>query len=579
MSAELRRARSRQMVIFLLGCGGMVILLGRLYYWQVWLSGPLTLLANSEHIQNQILSAPRGLIYDAEGHLLATNVVRDDVYITPLQFSSDFADNYPAELSTEVHALHQVLPSVSEDQLNQDFGLSLQAVRVAQQINPGQSQRLRDLHLPDTFLEPQTWRIYPGGDLASQIIGYTQGDKGIYGIEAKYNTILAGKAGSFTAETDLSGNPLTVGVSSKQDPVKGTDLTLTVDSFMQYFVQSALQNAVIQLEATSGTVIVLDSHSGAVVAMTGYPTFDPNHYSDFADKKGCVGSEDVYLNPALFCDYEPGSTMKSVTMAAALEQHVITPDTSINDPGYLNFSDGTPTVHNWDDESYGKETMTQVLQHSANVGAATVASWLGPDRFYPYLQRFGFGQPIGLFNPEDSGGYRTNTSVGWTKSDLTRQAFGQSMTASPLQMARAYQAIANGGVMMQPYILASTNDNGHIVTMKPQMLRRVISTDTAKTLTSMLVSTAEYNDISLPNYSLAIKTGTATTQGLSMDQTEASVAGFLPASNPQFVILVKIDRPQKTIYGGTAAGPLWKAIAQQLVLHYSIPADQQVGTQ
>jgi len=153
------------------------------------------------------------------------------------------------------------------------------------------------------------------------------------------------------------------------------------------------------------------------------------------------------------------------------------------------------------------------------------------------------------------------------------------MTASPLQMARAYQAIANGGVMMQPYILASTNDNGHIVTMKPQMLRRVISADTAKTLTSMLVSTAEYNDISLPDYSLAIKTGTATTQGLSMDQTEASVAGFLPASNPQFVILVKIDRPQKTIYGGTAAGPLWKAIAQQLVLHYSIPADQQVGTQ
>ena len=466
MSAELRRARSRQMIIFLLGCGGMVILLGRLYYRQVWQSGPLTLLANSEHIQNQILSAPRGLIYDAQGHLLATNVVRDDVYITPLQFASDFADNYPAELSTEVHALHQVLPSVSEDQLNQDFGLSLQAVRVAQQIDPGQSQRLRDLHLPDTFLEPQTWRIYPGGDLASQIVGYTQGDKGIYGIEAKYNTLLAGKAGSFTAETDLSGNPLTVGASSEQDPVKGTDLTLTVDSFMQYFVQSALQNAIIQLEATSGTVIVLNAHSGAVVAMAGYPTFDPNHYSDFADQKGCVGSEDVYLNPALFCDYEPGSTMKSVTMAAALEQHVITPDTSINDPGYLNFSDGTPTVHNWDDESYGKETMTQVLQHSANVGAATVATWLGPDRFYPYLARFGFGQPIGLFDPEDLGGYRTNTSVGWTKSDLTRQAFGQRITASPLQMARVYQAIANGGVMMQPYILASPPTNCSIGSLR-----------------------------------------------------------------------------------------------------------------
>jgi cell division protein FtsI/penicillin-binding protein 2 len=574
MSTELRRARSRQMIIFLLGCGGMIILLGRLYYWQVWQSGSLTQLANNEHIANQILNAPRGLIYDAEGHLLATNVVRDDVYIAPLQFASDFANN-PAQLFAEIHALHQVLPSVSEDQLNHDFGLSLQAVRIAEQIDPSQSQKLRHLHLPDIFLEPETWRIYPNGDLASQILGYTQNSKGIYGIEAKYNKLLAGKAGSFRAETDLNGNPLTVGAESEQDSVKGADLTLTVDSFIQYFVQNALQDTVKQMDATSGTVIVLNARTGAIIAMAGYPTFDPNHYSKFADQKGCIGTEDVYLNPALFCDYEPGSTMKSVTMAAALDQHVITPDTSINDPGYLNFSDGTPTVHNWNDTAYGKETMTQVLQHSANVGAATVALWLGPDRFYPYVERFGFGQPIGLFDPEDAGGYRTNTSVGWTKSDLTRQAFGQSIIASPLQVARAYQAIANGGVMMQPYIVASINNNGHVVTTQPQMLHRVISAQTAQTLTGMLVNTAEYENIRLRYYSVAIKSGTATTQGLSMDQTEASVAGFLPASNPQFVILVKLDRPQKTIYGGTAAGPLWRDIAQKLVLHYSIVPDQQ----
>ena len=574
MSTELRRARSRQMVIFLLGCSGMIILLGRLYYWQVWQSGPLTQLANNEHIANQILNAPRGLIYDAEGHLLATNVVRDDVYIAPLQFASDFS-NDPAQLFTEIQALHQVLPSVSEDQLNHDFGLSLQAMRIAEQIDPSQSQKLRNLHLPDVFLEPETWRTYPNDDLASQILGYTQNGKGIYGIEAKYDKLLAGKAGSFRAETDLNGNPLTVGASSEQDAIRGADLTLTVDSFIQYFVQNALQDAVKQTDATSGTAIVLNAHTGAIIAMAGYPTFDPNHYSNFADQKGCIGTEDVYLNPALFCDYEPGSTMKAVTMAAALEQHVITPDTSINDPGYLNFSDGTPTVHNWNDSAYGKETMTQVLQHSANVGAATVALWLGPNRFYPYLERFGFGQPTGLFDPEDAGGYRANTSVGWTKSDLTRQAFGQSITASPLQVARAYQAIANGGVMMQPYIVASINDNGHVITTQPQMLRRVISAQTAQTLTGMLVSTAEYENIQLRYYSVAIKSGTTTTQGLSMDQTEASMAGFLPASSPQFVILVKLDRPQKTIYGSTAAGPLWRSIAQELVLHYSIVPDQQ----
>ena len=229
--------------------------------------------------------------------------------------------------------------------------------------------------------------------------------------------------------------------------------------------------------------------------------------------------------------------------------------------------------------------MTQVLEHSANVGTAYVAhDILGASRFYPYVQRFGFGQKYNIDGPEQAGIYRTNASNNWYPTDLTRQAFGQSISTSPFQMAMVYEAIANGGVMMQPYLVQSINDNGHVTTTQVRSMRRVISANTAKMLRDMLVSAANYNQqATFPGYSVAVKTGTATTQGLNADQTEASMAGFLPASNPQFVILVKIDRPSSTIaggtaiFGGTAAAPLWKSIAEQLMWHFNVPSDIPIG--
>ena len=578
MSAELQRARNRQMIVFLLVCTAMLILLGRLYYWQVVRSSYLSQLANDEHIQSQVVNAPRGYIYDIQGHVLATNVVRDDVYIAPIQFATDYTgDNAPAELALLCSKLHQVLPQLSQDRLKQLFDSHQASVRIAGPIEPMQSQQLRALQLPDTFLEPRTLRVYPDGDLASQVLGYVQEDQGgVYGIEQKYNTLLAGKPGSLTAETDLMGNPLTVGVSSQQQAVPGANLTLTIDSNIQYLVQSELTAAIKNLKAQSGTVVILNARTGAVVAMAGAPSFDPNNYGAASDQKGCLGTEDVYFNPALYCAYEPGSTMKSVTMAAALDQGLITPNTSFYDPGYLNFTDGTPTVTNWANQGHGTETMTQVLEHSANVGAAYVAhNILQADRFYPYLQRFGFAKSTGLEDPEAAGTYRDPSSADWTPSDLTRQSFGQSILVTPLQMAMVYQTIANDGVMMQPYLVASVNNNGHITTTQPQVKRRVISASAAELLKGMLVSAANFNkQATFPGYSVAVKTGTATTQGISDDQTVASMAGFLPASNPQYVVLVKVDRPQATIFGGTAAGPLWKTIAQQLMWHYNVTPDQ-----
>jgi cell division protein FtsI/penicillin-binding protein 2 len=581
MGIELRRARNRQMVIFLLVCTGMVVLSSRLYYWQIRDGAVLAKAANAEHTENETISAPRGRIYDATGALLATDIVRDDVYVEPSQIVTDYPDGYQAERGLVIQKLHTVLSNISIITLQNALNSALPTVRVAVSITPQQSQQLQKLSVPYTFLQQRTLRTYPNNDLAAQILGYVQENEsstppqGVYGIEGMFNTLLAGKAGNVTAETDLDGNPLTVGASSEQDVVKGADITLTIDSTMQYDVQNALAQRVTQMGAESGTAVVLNARTGAVVAMAGYPSFDPNHYGNYASDTGCRGQLDVYFNPAVYCAYEPGSTMKAVTMAAALDQNLIKPTTSIDDTGVLNFDDGTPPVYNWHKLGYGTESMTQVLEHSANVGAAWVATQkLGTKGFYPYVQSFGFGQLTGVLQPESAGSYRTATTAGWSPSDLARQSFGQSILVTPLQMAQAYQAIANGGTMMQPYLVSSIDNNGHRTTTKPQIKRQVIRASTAKTLTGMLESVAGAENISVPDYSIAIKTGTSTIQGQPDTDTDASMVGYLPASNPQFVVLVKLDHPLASIFGGTAAGPLWESIAQQLMWHYNIPPDK-----
>ena len=265
MNGELQRARRRQMLVFLLVCVAMLGLLGRLYYWQVAQGPRLSQLANDEHTQSQTLAAPRGLIYDIHGQILATNVIRDDVYIEPKQFAldheNDDAAHTQAAMMTLVRALHQVLPDVSQDELVKEFNADVWTYRVnAHPIEPAQREQLQKLQLADVFLQQRTVRAYPGGDLASQILGFVGANgSGLYGIEGQYNTLLAGKAGSLTAETDLNGNPLTVGASSGQAPVPGANITLTVDSAIQYLVQNALVATIQKVQAKSGTVIVLNA--------------------------------------------------------------------------------------------------------------------------------------------------------------------------------------------------------------------------------------------------------------------------------------------------------------------------------
>ena len=378
--------------------------------------------------------------------------------------------------------------------------------------------------------------------MAGTVLGFVRRDDGVgqYGVEEQLNA-------------DLNTNP-------------DATVRLTLDANLQYLVESELAAAVAATGAQNGTVIIADPMTGAILALASTPGFDPNHYdqAQLAD----LG------DPAISAVYDPGSTMKAITMAAGLESGVITPQTTLEDDG--TFVIGDQAIHNYGMIAWGHETMTQVLAHSSNVGAAWVAvDRLGQGRFDQFRQAFGFGAPTGVDLPGEAAGVLPPlaTSATLAPLDLAEQSFGESIGVTPLQMVMAYSAIANGGLLLKPQIVQSFQPSaavGASPAVSPQVVRRVISPSTAATLTQMLVASARQSDAStglIPGVQVAAKTGTSTPDPADPNRTYASVLGYAPAEQPRFVVLVKLDQPRTSVLGGEAAGPLWRTLMQQLLAY------------
>ncbi len=583
MIDELRRARFRQAILFLLICASMVAVTARLAYWQLTQHASLAARAEQEHRRPFIVPAGRGSIYDSNGHLLAVNITEDAIEADPQAIQQENND-HPGTFDRTVNQLSSILnlPAdilrpqllLSQDGHPVTFTFLHDASGYKIHLTQDQSRQVQQLlsqnQLWGIGLLPESWRVYVDGDLAAQLLGFVQQDtgEGKYGLEAYYNHLLAGQPGKLLAETDVDGNPLAIGEQVWQPPVDGADLRLTVDANVQLTVEQMLHETILRYKADGGTVIIVNPKTGAIIAMASEPRFDPNHYGD-------VSSYNLFINPAVSTVYDPGSTMKAVTMAAGIDLGLITPDTTINDPGYY-IVDGI-RIQNWNQTAYGLETMTQVLQHSANVGAIWVAlQKLHQEHFYHYLDLFGFGAPTGVDLPTESAGL---VPLPAERSDLTlaENSFGESIGVTPLQMVMAYAALANGGLLMRPYCVASATQDGHVTTFGPHVVRRAIRPETAQTITQMLIESARGGEARLalvPGYQIAAKTGTSTPQANSATTTYASVAGYAPASDPQFVMLVKIDHPRESLFGGLVAAPLWHDIAAWLFHYYRIPPDQ-----
>lgn len=582
--ATLLSARRRGAAMLVALAVVFVALFGRAAYWQIVQRPELAARADAEQMRAIPVPAGRGEILDATGRVLAVSVTHDTVVADPDVIRSvDAMDGVTALL-----ALTLGLPVAAvRGQLDVPGGyvrlrggdgngngngslllLSAEQSRaVSDQIGQG--------NLPGIALIPLVQRTYPEGDLAAQVLGFVSNDtgKGAYGVEAAYQRELAGQPGMLWTAVNAQGDPLANAPQRQSPAVPGANLALTLDANVQYFVEQGLAQTVAETDADGGTVIVLDPRSGAIVAMASTPSFDPSAYADYPLSD--------FVNPAVSDNYDPGSVMKAMTMAAGIDSGTITPSTVYDDSSGVFWAGNTP-IHNWDDRGHGLVNMVDVLQQSLNTGAAWVATQIGYQRFFQYMHAFGFLAPTGVDLPSEAKGLPV-PAANPPELSLAESAFGEGIYATPLQMAAAYGALANGGVLMRPHIVASVTADGGLgatTTVQPQAVRQVISPAAAQIVTQMLVASAytETQMYLLPGYQIAAKTGTSTPPAKGPGYTYASVIGYAPAANPRFVLLVKIDHPRRTIYGSTAAAPLWRALASQLFDYYRI-APSATGNQ
>lgn len=517
-------------------------------------------------------------------------------------------------------------------------------VILEKKVDPEKSRQLREIIIKDKEENPgaevyagigfqeEYYRFYPENSFAANVLGFVdKGGNGQYGIEETFDKQLKGKKGVFKAQKDVIGRQITVGDSIIEPAVNGYDITLTIDRTIQLEVERLLKKSVDQFRANSGQVIILDPKTSKVIAMAHYPSFNPNTYSsafekvdvDFSQEeienlipieesdthfyfyrnwntddkyevfkdveegkapvfqrfKNWFGAE-VYQNKIVAAIYEPGSVFKPITMVSAIDDGDVTPDHTFYESGPIKVDEYE--IHNSTDEYRGRQTMTNVLEQSSNVGIAYVAKKIGRNLFYSYMMKFGLNERTGIeFENEESGHVEYFTQ--WADSELATHAFGQGIALTPLQMVNAYSALANKGLLLQPYIVESITDaSGKTAYTEPIVINQAVSEDSANKITAMLVSAVENGvakNARVKGHYIAGKTGTSQTYKwgqplIGVGTTITSFAGYAPVDDPKFVILVKLDRPRSSEWGSETAAPMFSEIAGFLFNYYNVPPDK-----
>jgi cell division protein FtsI/penicillin-binding protein 2 len=566
------RMARRQVVLLGLAVATLGGLLGRTAWWQLAQGATLAQRAAQESVRTLRIPAARGEILDANGAALAISVTRDTVIVDPALLRAAGALTHAEQALSKALGLPVATLAAQMDapgEYARLTGADGHPLLLTPQQSAAVTAALSAAHLQDgVALMPQVTREYPNGSLASQTLGFVRLSDGAgqYGVEQMENSVLGGSPGLLYTRVSESGQPLAQAPLRQTNPTPGADVTLTLDANVQRWAEQGLANAVQTTNADGGQVIVLDPQTGGIIAIASSTSFDPNQYYN--------APLSSFGNPAVSATYDPGSVMKAMTMAAGIQWGAITPQTTFVDAGYTDV-DGV-RIYNFNRTGHGVENMTQVLQYSANVGAVFVAQHVGAQHYYQTLGDFGFAHSTGSGLPGEATGLHGGGGGESANLTLAENAFGESIGVTPLQMAQAYAALANGGVLMRPHIVASVTADGGLgatTTYAPQVVRQVVSAQTAATVTQMLTQSALYSDAHmalLPGYSIAAKTGTSTPYPNDPTWTYASVIGYAPAAHPRFVLLVKLDHPRNAIFGGDAAGPLWRALAQQLFQYYRI---------
>lgn len=434
------------------------------------------------------------------------------------------------------------------------------------------------LKIPGLDFNIEKLRYYPENEIGAHLLGfvsYGSGEgAGKYGLEEFFNEELFGQYGSLKSEKGARANMIIANDREFIKPVAGVDLVLTIDRNVEFTACAKLKEAVKKHGASGGSVVVMNPQTGAIIAMCSFPDFNPNDYQTVKDIS-------VYNNPALLYQYEPGSVFKTVTMSIALDQNKVTPATLYTDSGEMMIKGWSKPIRNSDFSTHGPHgvvDMNTVLEYSLNTGAIFAMRQVGPKVFADYVKSYGFGEKTGIELGAESSGNIGNLLGSKVKEiDAATASFGQGLAATPLQMLMPYQAIANHGILMKPYIVKAMIRAGQKEEISPKQIARVITNKTAATISAMLVNVVELGHAKrayMEGYYIGGKTGTAqvaVTGGYSKDKYIHTFVGIAPIDNPIFVMLTKIDDPKDVQFAEGSALPLWTEVADFMLKYYQVP--------
>jgi cell division protein FtsI (penicillin-binding protein 3)/stage V sporulation protein D (sporulation-specific penicillin-binding protein) len=538
----------------------LAVALGRAVWLQAVKGPELAAMAVRQHRETVVVPAARGTIFDRNGEPLAIGEPATTVYANPRQVDR------PRDLTLAAGKALGVAPGVVYPQLvDRTRGF----VYVARKADPLEAEELEKLGFAGLGFYSEELRTYPQGPVAAQVLGFAGLDnKGLEGLERSLERVLAGRPGSQTIVKDPFGRALDV-ISTKPE-TPGKNVRLTIDHQIQANAETVLQETVRRWGARAASAIVMDPYTGSVLAMAVAPRFNANRFP--------TTRPDRRRNRAVTDMYEPGSTFKLVTIAAALQEGIVSPTTSLRVAPTIKVSDRVIR----EAHSRGTERMTvrRIVEDSSNIGTVTIAQRLGEGRLASWIDRFGFGRTTGIDFPGESPGVALPLDQ-WSGSTIGTVPIGQGIAVTPIQMARAYAAIANGGVLVRPHLVERVDGRAIATTKK----RRVVSRSVSEQMLSMLrgvVLEGTGTEAAIPGYTVAGKTGTAAkidpNGRYSTSRYVASFVGLVPATKPQLVIMVMVDEPRGNIYGGVVAAPAFREIARFNLQHLEVPPDAVPAT-
>ncbi|MBI2461915.1 MAG: PASTA domain-containing protein [Candidatus Rokubacteria bacterium] len=556
----MREPPSRLRVRALLLTGLLAVAFGavvfRLADLQLVRHDELARLAERQHSKTITLRPRRGPIYDRHGQVLAVSSEVESIYALPGRVPD------PAALAARLAPLLEEPAGELAARLKSDRPF----VWLRRRVPPQLSQAVRALGLPGIGFIPESLRFYPNRELAAHLLGFEGWDnRGLEGIELAYDGVLAGEPGLALVERDALGREVTAQPTILKPARPGQGVVLTLDATIQYIAERELEAAWRQTRAEAAMAVVMDPRTGELLALAARPTYNPNTYQ--------AAPPEVRRNRAVTDPFEPGSIFKVILAAAALEEGVVRPeDRFYGEEGAITVANRV--IHDW--RRYGWLTFEEVLRFSSNVGAIKVGLTLGPERYYQYMDAFGFGRLTGSGLPGESRG-RLRPSTRWSGLSLASMSIGQEVSVTALQMVTAVAAVANGGRLPVPQVVRAVLDpQGRPVTgFEPQVARQVLSPRTARGLTEILtqvVADGTGRKAAIEGYRVAGKTGTAqkldpAVRAYSRRPGVLSFVGFVPADDPRLVMLVLLDEPKTVAWGSEAAAPVFAAIGRQ-VLHY-----------